>query len=140
MIGDPTGRSKARKPLSREQVLRNAKTYEEQIFKILDRDKTEVKFNSEWLSKLDFADIIELASKCTVARMLEREDFQKRFSAHQSISLHEFFYPLMQGYDSIVLKSDIELGGTEQRFNILMAGAYRRIMVKRVRLQYLCHY
>src|SRR5690606_31202701 len=116
MIGDPTGRSKARKPLSREQVLRNAKTYEEQIFKILDRDKTEVKFNSEWLSKLDFADIIELASKCTVARMLEREDFQKRFSAHQSISLHEFFYPLMQGYDSIVLKSDIELGNTEQRF------------------------
>ncbi len=126
MIGDPTGRSKARKPLSREQVLQNAKTYEEQIFKILDKDKTEVKFNSEWLSKLNFADIIELASKCTVARMLEREDFQKRFEAHQSISLHEFFYPLMQGYDSIVLESDIELGGTEQRFNILMGRSLQK--------------
>ncbi|HHW71205.1 MAG TPA: tyrosine--tRNA ligase [Clostridiales bacterium] len=126
MIGDPTGRSKARKPLSKEQVLQNAKTYEEQIFKILDRDKTEVRFNSEWLSKLSFADVIELASKCTVARMLEREDFQKRFEAHQSISLHEFFYPLMQGYDSIVLKSDIELGGTEQRFNILMGRSLQK--------------
>lgn len=126
MIGDPTGRSKARVPLSKEQVLENAKTYEEQIFKILDKDKTEVKFNSEWLSKLNFADIIDLASKCTVARMLEREDFQQRFEAHQSISLHEFFYPLMQGYDSIVLESDIELGGTEQRFNILMGRSLQK--------------
>lgn len=126
MIGDPTGRSKARVPLSKEEVLQNAKTYEEQIFKILDREKTEVRFNSEWLSKLNFADIIDLASKCTVARMLEREDFQTRFEQHQSISLHEFFYPLMQGYDSIVLESDIELGGTEQRFNILMGRSLQK--------------
>lgn len=120
MIGDPTGKSKTRKPLTREEVLKNAETYEKQIFKILDREKTEVRFNSEWLSGLSFADVIKLASRCTVARILERDDFQKRFQAHESIGVHEFFYPLMQGYDSVEIKSDVELGGTDQRFNILM--------------------
>ncbi len=120
MIGDPTGKSKTRKPLTREEVIENARTYERQIFKILDREKTEVRFNSEWLSKLNFADVIGLASKCTVARILERDDFQSRFQAHESIGVHEFFYPLMQGFDSVELKSDVELGGTDQRFNILM--------------------
>ncbi|WP_160670167.1 tyrosine--tRNA ligase [Clostridium sp. C8-1-8] len=120
MIGDPTGKSKTRKQLSKEQVLENAKTYEKQIFKILDEKKTTVRFNSEWLSKLNFEDVINLASKTTVARMLERDDFKKRFQNNQSISLHEFFYPLMQAYDSVSLKADIELGGTDQRFNILM--------------------
>lgn len=120
MIGDPTGKSKARKQLTREQVIENAKTYEKQIFKVLDREKTEVRFNSEWLGKLNFRDVIELASKLTVARMLEREDFKNRFNNQISIGIHEFFYPLMQAYDSIELKADIELGGTDQRFNILM--------------------
>jgi tyrosyl-tRNA synthetase len=120
MIGDPTGRSKTRKELTSEEVLINAETYKKQIFKILDPDKTEVKFNSEWLSKLNFKDVIGLASKYTVTRMLEREDFKNRFKAQQSIAIHEFMYPLMQGYDSIAVKSDIELGGTDQRFNILM--------------------
>jgi tyrosyl-tRNA synthetase len=120
MIGDPTGKSKARKQLTKEQVIENAKTYEKQIFKVLDREKTEVRFNSEWLGKLDFRDVIELASKLTVARMLEREDFKNRFNNQISIGIHEFFYPLMQAYDSIELKADIELGGTDQRFNILM--------------------
>ena len=120
MIGDPTGKSKTRKQLTWEEVVENAKTYEKQIFKILDKEKTEVRFNSEWLSKLNFGDVIRLASKCTVARMLERDDFQNRFQEHESIGVHEFFYPLMQGYDSVEIKADIELGGTEQRFNILM--------------------
>lgn len=120
MIGDPTGRSKTRKPLTRDEVIENARTYENQIFKILDREKTDVRFNSEWLSRFNFADVIELASNCTVARILERDDFQKRFHAHESIGVHEFFYPLMQGYDSVALKADVELGGTDQRFNILM--------------------
>ena len=120
MIGDPTGKSKTRKPLTREEVIVNARTYERQIFKILDREKTEVRFNSEWLSKLNLTDVIGLASKCTVARILERDDFQNRFQAHESIGIHELFYPLMQGYDSVELKSDVELGGTDQRFNILM--------------------
>ena len=120
MIGDPTGRSKTRKQLTWEEVVENAKTYENQIFKILDKEKTEVRFNSEWLSKLNFGDVIRLASKCTVARMLERDDFQNRFQEHESIGVHEFFYPLMQGYDSVEIKADVELGGTEQRFNILM--------------------
>lgn len=120
MIGDPTGRSKTRKELTREEVLINAETYKKQMFKILDPDKTEIKFNSEWLSKLDFKDVINLASKYTVTRMLEREDFKNRFKAQQSIAIHEFMYPLMQGYDSIAIKSDIEIGGTDQRFNILM--------------------
>ena len=120
MIGDPTGRSKTRKQLTSDEVATNAGTYEKQIFKILDKEKTEVRFNSEWLSKLDFSDVIKLSSKCTVARMLERDDFQKRFEAHESIGVHEFFYPLMQGFDSVELKADVEIGGTEQRFNILM--------------------
>ncbi len=120
MIGDPTGKSKARKQLSKEEVMKNAKTYEMQIFKILDKNKTEMRFNSEWLSKLNFAEVIDLAAKCTVARMLEREDFKNRFNNNQTISIHEFFYPLMQAYDSINIEADIELGGTDQRFNILM--------------------
>lgn len=120
MIGDPTGKSKTRRQLTREEVLLNAKTYKEQIFKVLDKERTEASFNSEWLSKLTFKDVIELTSKHTVARMLEREDFKKRFSTHQSIGIHEFFYPLMQAYDSVAIKADVELGGTEQRFNILM--------------------
>lgn len=120
MIGDPSGRSKTRKELTLEEVLINAETYKKQMFKILDPDKTEVMFNSEWLSKLNFKDVINLASKYTVTRMLEREDFKNRFKAQQPIAIHEFMYPLMQGYDSIAIKSDIELGGTDQRFNILM--------------------
>ena len=120
MIGDPTGKSKTRKQLTRAQVVENALTYQKQIFKILDREKTEVRFNSEWLSKLNFEEVIRLASKCTVARMLERDEFEKRFEAHESIGVHEFFYPLMQAYDSVELHADVEIGGTEQRFNILM--------------------
>ncbi len=126
MIGDPTGKSKTRKQLTREEVLINAKTYEKQIFKILDKERTEIRFNSEWLSKLCFADIIKLASKCTVARMLERDDFENRFEKHESIGVHEFFYPLMQGYDSVELKADVEIGGTEQRFNILMGRSLQK--------------
>ncbi|HEX2947616.1 MAG TPA: tyrosine--tRNA ligase [Clostridia bacterium] len=120
MIGDPTGKSKTRRQLSSSEVAQNAKTYEEQIFKILLRDRTELRFNSEWLSRLRFEDVIKLAAKSTVARMLEREEFKKRFEANESIGIHEFFYPLMQGYDSVELQADVELGGTEQRFNILM--------------------
>lgn len=120
MIGDPTGKSKTRKQLTREEVLENAKTYEKQIFKILDKSKTDLRFNSEWLAKLNFADVIELASKYTVARMLEREDFKNRFKNQLSIGIHEFFYPLMQAYDSIAISADIEFGGTDQRFNLLM--------------------
>ncbi|WP_332849113.1 tyrosine--tRNA ligase, partial [Clostridioides difficile] len=119
-IGDPTGKSKARKALTTEQVLANAKTYEEQIFKVLDKEKTIVRFNSEWLAKLNFEDVIKLAATITVARMLEREDFKKRYEGQMPISVHEFFYPLMQAYDSIALEADIELGGTDQRFNLLM--------------------
>lgn len=120
MIGDPTGKSAVRKQLSHEQVLENARTYQEQIFKILDREKTIVKFNSEWLQTMNFMDVANLASRYTVARMLERDDFKKRFASNQSISIHEFFYPLMQGYDSVAIKADIEMGGTDQKFNILM--------------------
>ncbi|NRT34904.1 tyrosine--tRNA ligase [Clostridium beijerinckii] len=119
-IGDPTGKSKTRKPLTKEEVIENALTYQKQIFKILDRDKTEIKFNSEWLSKLSFEEVLKLAATTTVARMLEREDFKKRYNSNTPIGIHEFFYPLMQGYDSIALKADIELGGTDQTFNILM--------------------
>ncbi|MDS0524839.1 tyrosine--tRNA ligase [Clostridium sp. SHJSY1] len=119
-IGDPTGKSKARKALSKEEVLENARTYETQIFKILDKSKTEVKFNSKWLSKLNFEDVIMLGSKITVARMLERDDFKKRYENQIPISVHEFFYPLMQGFDSVEIKADIEIGGTDQRFNVLM--------------------
>ncbi|HEY9062017.1 MAG TPA: tyrosine--tRNA ligase [Pseudobacteroides sp.] len=120
MIGDPTGKSETRKQLTREEVLKNAETYKTQIFKILDREKTIVRFNSEWLAPLNFADVIKLAAKYTVARMLEREDFKKRFTTNLPISIHEFFYPLMQGYDSVELGADVELGGTDQKFNILM--------------------
>ena len=119
-IGDPTGKSVTRQPLTEEQVITNAKTYQEQIFKVLDPEKTEVRFNSEWLSKLDFADVLKLASKYTVARMLERDDFHKRYTEGRPISIHEFMYPLMQGYDSIALKADVEFGGTDQTFNLLM--------------------
>jgi len=119
-IGDPTGKAKGRKALTTEQVLENAKTYEEQIFKVLNKDKTEVRFNSEWLSKLSFEETIRLASTMTVARMLEREEFKKRYENQIPISVHEFFYPLMQGYDSVAIHADIELGGTDQRFNVLM--------------------
>ena len=119
-IGDPTGKSVTRPPLTEEQVITNAKTYQEQIFKVLDPEKTEVRFNSEWLSKLDFADVLKLASKYTVARMLERDDFHKRYTEGRPISIHEFMYPLMQGYDSIALKADVEFGCTDQTFNLLM--------------------
>lgn len=126
MIGDPTGKSKTRKQLSREDVERNAETYLEQIFKIIDRDRTEVHFNSEWLSKMNFGDVIELAAKCTVARMLERDDFNNRYTNHLPLSVHEFFYPLMQAYDSVAIEADIELGGTDQTFNILMGRNIQR--------------
>lgn len=119
-IGDPTGKAKGRKALTDEEVLKNAETYKNQIFKVLDKDKTEVKFNSEWLSKLKFDDVLKLAATTTVARMMERDDFQKRYKNNVPIGIHEFFYPLMQAYDSIALEADIELGGTDQTFNILM--------------------
>ena len=120
MIGDPTGKEAVRKQLTRQQVEANAQTYMEQIFKVIDREKTEVYFNSEWLGKMTFADVIELAAKCTVARMLERDDFNNRYTNHKPLYVHEFFYPLMQAYDSVAIKADIELGGTDQTFNILM--------------------
>lgn len=120
MIGDPTGKSATRPPLSREQVLENAKTYQEQVFKILDPNKTKVRFNSEWFATKTAADLIQLASQQTVARMLERDDFTKRYNSHQPIAIHEFLYPLVQGYDSIALEADVELGGTDQTFNLLM--------------------
>lgn len=126
MIGDPTGKSKTRKQLSEEDVKHNAETYMEQIFKIIDRNRTEVHFNSEWLSKMNFGDVIELAAKCTVARMLERDDFNNRYTNHLPLSVHEFFYPLMQAYDSVAIKADIELGGTDQTFNILMGRNIQR--------------
>lgn len=126
MIGDPTGKSETRKQLTREQVLENAKTYQKQIYKILDPDRTIIRFNSEWLAKLSFEDVIVLCSKYTVSRMLEREDFKKRMESQQPISIHEFFYPLMQAYDSIALAADVELGGTDQKFNILMGRTLQR--------------
>ncbi len=120
MIGDPSGKNATRKPLSKDDVLANARTYEEQVFKVLDREKTEVRFNSEWFGKVGAADMIRLAGQHTVARMLERDDFAKRYAAQQSIALHEFLYPLVQGYDSVALEADVELGGTDQKFNLLM--------------------
>jgi tyrosyl-tRNA synthetase len=119
LIGDPTGRNVTRKPLTREQIDENAKTYQEQVFKILDRERTEVRFNSEWLEKLGYEGVVRLASHFTVSQMLERDEFHKRYQAEQPIGLHEFLYPLMQGYDSVALQSDVELGGTDQRFNLL---------------------
>jgi tyrosyl-tRNA synthetase len=120
MIGDPTGRSEIRRPLTEEDVQKNAETYKKQVFKVLDRKKTQVRFNSEWLGKMSVMEIIKLQAKQTVARMLEREDFKKRFASHNPIGIHEFMYPLLQGHDSVVLNSDIEIGGTDQRFNLLM--------------------
>ena len=120
MIGDPTGKNVTRKPLTREDVLANAETYAEQVFKVLDKDRTEVRFNSEWFGKMTAADMIRLAAQHTVARMLERDDFAKRYAAQQSIAIHEFLYPLVQGYDSVALEADVELGGTDQKFNLLM--------------------
>ena len=126
LIGDPTGRSVTRKPLTREQIDENAKSYTEQVFRILDRDKTEVRFNSEWLDTLGFEGIIRLAAKFTVSQMLEREEFHKRFQEEKPISLHEFLYPLAQGYDSVALRADVELGGTDQRFNLLIGRELQR--------------
>lgn len=120
MIGDPTGRSETRKPLTEEEALKNAETYKEQVFKILIPEKTEIRFNSEWLMSMTAMEIITLQARQTVARMLEREDFKQRFTNQHPIGIHEFSYPLLQGYDSVVLKADIELGGTDQRFNLLM--------------------
>ena len=120
MIGDPTGKNVTRKPLSKEAVIENAKTYQEQVFKILDPEKTEVKFNSEWMAAMSSAEMIQLAAKHTVARMLERDDFHKRYKGGQPIAIHEFLYPLIQGYDSVVMRADVELGGTDQKFNLLM--------------------
>ena len=127
-IGDPTGKSKGRKALTEEEVRQNAKTYEEQIFKVLDKEKTEVRFNSEWLSKLNFEEVLKLAATTTVARMLERDDFQNRYKNNMPIGVHEFFYPLMQAFDSVTLKADIELGGTDQTFNILMGRTLQKNM------------
>ncbi len=120
MIGDPTGKSATRPPLSEDDVLRNAETYKEQVFKILDPAKTQVVFNSEWMSKLTAADMIKLAGTTTVARMLERNDFGDRYASNTPIAIHEFLYPLVQGYDSVAMDADIELGGTDQKFNLLM--------------------
>ncbi len=120
MIGDPTGKNTTRPPLTREEVLENARTYKSQIFKILDRKKTHVAFNSKWLGKMKASDMVMLAAKYTVARMLERDDFSKRYKGGQPIAIHEFLYPLMQGYDSVVMKADVELGGTDQKFNLLV--------------------
>lgn len=120
MIGDPTGKNVTRKPLTREEVMANAETYKQQVFKILDPEKTEIRFNSEWMSQLDSADMIKLAARQTVARMLERDDFKKRYNSGQPIAIHEFLYPLVQGWDSVALQADVELGGTDQRFNLLM--------------------
>lgn len=120
MIGDPTGKSETRKPLTKEDVKRNAETYTSQVFKILDRDKTEVVFNSSWMERLTSSDLVSLMSKYTVARMLERDDFKKRHNEGRPIAIHEFLYPLIQGYDSVVLKADVELGGTDQLFNLLV--------------------
>src|ERR1700722_11942500 len=126
LIGDPTGRSVTRKPLTSEEITENAKTYTEQVFKILDRDKTEVRFNSEWLSTLGFEGIIRLASRFTVSQMLEREEFHRRFNNEQPISLYEMLYPLAQGYDSVALRADVELGGTDQKFNLLIGRELQR--------------
>lgn len=127
MIGDPTGKNVTRKPLSREDIVANAETYKEQVFKILDPDKTTVRFNSEWMDNLGAAGLIKLAARQTVARMLERDDFKKRYSNGQPIAIHEFLYPLVQGWDSVALKADVELGGTDQRFNLLMGRELQKV-------------
>ena len=126
LIGDPTGKSATRKQLTQDEIDANAETYKQQVFKILDRDRTEVRYNSEWLAKLGFADMIRLAAKVTVSQMLEREDFNARFDAEEPISLHELLYPIAQGYDSVMLECDVELGGTDQKFNLLMGRKLQR--------------
>jgi len=126
LIGDPTGKNQTRKPLTREEINLNAETYKDQVFKILDRDKTEVRYNSEWLDKLGYAGLIGLASKVTLSQMLDRKDFATRFNAEQDISIHELLYPLAQGYDSVMLRCDVELGGTDQKFNLLMGRELQR--------------
>jgi tyrosyl-tRNA synthetase len=126
LIGDPTGRSLTRKPLTSDEIAENAKTYTDQVFRILDRDKTEVRFNSEWLSTLGFEGIVRLAAQFTVSQMLEREEFHRRFNNEQPISLHELLYPLSQGYDSVALRADVELGGTDQKFNLLIGRELQR--------------
>ena len=120
MIGDPSGKNATRPPLTPDEIKANAKTYEKQIFKILDKDKTRVEFNSSWMGEMDAADLIKIAARHTVARMLERDDFNKRYTGGQPISIHEFLYPLVQGYDSVALQADVELGGTDQKFNLLV--------------------
>ncbi len=127
LIGDPTGRNVTRKPLTREQIAQNALTYQEQVFRILDRERTEVRFNSEWLDKLGFEGTIRLAAHFTVSQMLERDDFHRRYQAEQPIGLHEFLYPVMQGYDSVALRCDVELGGTDQKFNLLCGRELQRV-------------
>ena len=127
MIGDPTGKNVTRQPLTETQVAENARTYKEQVFKILDEDKTQVVFNSQWMGTMNAADLIKLASNQTVARMLERDDFNKRYTNGQPIAIHEFLYPLIQGYDSVALEADIELGGTDQKFNLLMGRELQKI-------------
>ena len=127
MIGDPSGKNVTRKPLSQEEVQANAKTYQTQVLKILDPDKTTIMFNSTWMNKRSSADIIKLASSVTVARMLERDDFSQRFKNEQPIAIHEFLYPLIQGYDSVAMECDIELGGTDQKFNLLMGRELQKL-------------
>ena len=126
MIGDPTGRSETRKPLSRDEIERNAETYREQVFKILDREATEIRFNSEWMNDLNIAELIKIAATVSVARLLERDDFEKRLAAEEPLFLHELLYPVIQGYDSVALKADLEMGGTDQKFNMLVARDLQR--------------
>nr|ADI23345.1 tyrosyl-tRNA synthetase [uncultured Oceanospirillales bacterium HF0770_27O18] len=133
MIGDPTGKSATRPPLTPEEIERNAETYKEQVFKILDPEKTEVVFNSTWMNQVGAAGMIKLASQYTVARMLERDDFDKRYRANQPIAVHEFLYPLVQGYDSVAMEADVELGGTDQKFNLLMGRTLQKATGRRRR-------
>jgi tyrosyl-tRNA synthetase len=126
MIGDPTGRSETRKPLSRDEIERNANTYRDQVYKILDRELTEIRFNSEWMNKLDVAELIKIAATVSVARLLERDDFEKRLAAQEPLFLHELLYPVIQGYDSVALKADLEIGGTDQKFNMLVGRDLQR--------------
>ena len=126
MIGDPTGRSETRKPLSRDEIERNAETYRDQVFKILDREATEIRFNSEWMNGLKIAELIKIAATLSVARLLERDDFEKRLAAEEPLFLHELLYPVIQGYDSVALKADLEIGGTDQKFNMLVARDLQR--------------
>jgi tyrosyl-tRNA synthetase len=133
MIGDPTGKNATRPPLTREQIEQNAKTYQEQVFKILDPEKTEICFNSKWFDTMGAAGMIKLAALSTVARMLERDDFSKRYGNNQPIAIHEFLYPLCQGYDSVAMRADVELGGTDQKFNLLMGRNSRSTTARRPR-------